>query len=568
MASVIDALVVTLGLDATKFKQGSKETDQALKKTSEGATKTAKDMDAWGKNAAIAIGKLRNEVLGLLAVFTAGAGIKGFVQNTVQSATELKNLSENIGISTQDITAWGRANEMAGGSVAGMTAQLQESSKAVAAYKVGLMDEGTRNSFSYLHLNSDDLKDGTTYLKARIKAIGELYKTDPSKAQLYAGMAGMTPETFNLAKQGVDVTMKMVDAQRTLSQMSKSDADRLDGLRRSWVQFQNTLTDIAQKILVALTPALQGVMAQFNTLAAWMDQHRDEISAWITDAIAKLIPMVKSLATAFSNIDWKTVGQQLRTVGDAFGHIADGLRVVLDLWGKFSGSPILNFLSDKLTKNSVYGQIPTLLGKAVDIAKSVTGGQAKSNEQSGKLGGAPASGASATLFESLEKKHGLPSGVLDAMWQQESGRGKNMLSPKGAKGHFQFMDATAAQYGVTDPNNLEMSATGAAKMLRHLLDQNGGNLPKALAGYNWGSGNLARKGIGAAPDETLKYIEQITRRMEPAARQAGGNTSTSETNIGQITVQTSATDAAGIARSIGGAVQTVAMSSQSNRGMD
>ena len=32
--------------------------------------------------------------------------------------------------------------------------------------------------------------------------------------------------------------------------------------------------------------------------------------------------------------------------------------------------------------------------------------------------------------------HGLPSGVLDSMWLQESGRGKNMLSSPAQKGTF------------------------------------------------------------------------------------------------------------------------------------
>jgi hypothetical protein len=123
------------------------------------------------------------------------------------------------------------------------------------------------------------------------------------------------------------------------------------------------------------------------------------------------------------------------------------------------------------------------------------------------------------LFNQLESQYGLPAGLLDAVWAQESSRGQNMLSPKGAKGHMGFMDATAAQYGVADPNNLVQAATGAARMYSDLLKQSGGDLPRALAGYNWGQGNVARKGMEAAPAETRNYIAKVTNTMgQPQAR--------------------------------------------------
>lgn len=119
------------------------------------------------------------------------------------------------------------------------------------------------------------------------------------------------------------------------------------------------------------------------------------------------------------------------------------------------------------------------------------------------------------LFSQLEGQYGLPAGILDSIWNAESGRGKAMLSPKGAQGHFQFMPATAKQYGVQDPADLTQSATGAARMLSDLLAQSGGDVNKALAGYNWGIGNVQRKGMEAAPAETRNYIAKVTGSMQP-----------------------------------------------------
>jgi hypothetical protein len=119
------------------------------------------------------------------------------------------------------------------------------------------------------------------------------------------------------------------------------------------------------------------------------------------------------------------------------------------------------------------------------------------------------------LFTRLETQRGLPSGLLDSVWSAESNRGDPnwMLSSAGAQGHFQFMPATAKQYGVTDPNDLTQAATGAAHMFADLLKSTGGDIAKALAGYNWGIGNLSRKGMEAAPLETRNYIQKVTASM-------------------------------------------------------
>lgn len=152
-------------------------------------------------------------------------------------------------------------------------------------------------------------------------------------------------------------------------------------------------------------------------------------------------------------------------------------------------------------------------------------------------------------FGSIERVMGLPTGLLDAVWSAESQRGRHMLSPKGAQGHFQFMPATAKAYGLNDPNNLGESAGAAARMFSDLLRQYGGNLQMALAAYNWGSGNLKKFGLARAPKETRDYIAKVMGSMQAGAGMGGGRNTT--VNIGSVQVVTQATDARGIARSIG-----------------
>lgn len=116
------------------------------------------------------------------------------------------------------------------------------------------------------------------------------------------------------------------------------------------------------------------------------------------------------------------------------------------------------------------------------------------------------------LLASLESDYGLPNGLLKSVMTTESGGRADAVSPKGARGYFQFMPATAKAYGV-NPTDFNSSATGAARMYADLLKQHNGDLDKALASYNWGSGNVSKNGLEKAPTETKNYITKVKTGM-------------------------------------------------------
>jgi len=60
-----------------------------------------------------------------------------------------------------------------------------------------------------------------------------------------------------------------------------------------------------------------------------------------------------------------------------------------------------------------------------------------------------------------------------------------------------------------DPSDLIQSAGGAARMLRDRLNADHGDLATALADYNWGSGNVKKYGLQAAPQETRGEIAKV-----------------------------------------------------------
>jgi len=120
------------------------------------------------------------------------------------------------------------------------------------------------------------------------------------------------------------------------------------------------------------------------------------------------------------------------------------------------------------------------------------------------------------LIESSAKQYGIEPSVLYKLLYQESrfrpdiieGRTK---SPVGAIGIAQFMPATAIEelgsvQAALDP---QKAIPGAARYLAKLRNSLGGDLSKAVAAYNWGVGNVKRKGLTNAPKETQNYVLNI-----------------------------------------------------------
>ena len=123
------------------------------------------------------------------------------------------------------------------------------------------------------------------------------------------------------------------------------------------------------------------------------------------------------------------------------------------------------------------------------------------------------------MFNRLESLYQLPAGLLKSVAITESGGNQFATSGAGAKGLFQFMDGTARDMGLrgNDVFDPEKSAQAAAKYLSQLLRQNGGDLSKALASYNWGLGNVQRHGMGLMPQETRNYIPKVMSNMPTSA---------------------------------------------------
>lgn len=125
------------------------------------------------------------------------------------------------------------------------------------------------------------------------------------------------------------------------------------------------------------------------------------------------------------------------------------------------------------------------------------------------------SGPYQSTIKDAADEYAVPALILAWLLWKESRYNPNIISGAkvsrvGAMGIAQFMPATAAQElgsaeAALDP---DIAIPGAARYLARLYRATG-TWAKALAAYNWGIGNVQRKGLAQAPAETTDYYTTI-----------------------------------------------------------
>ena len=111
------------------------------------------------------------------------------------------------------------------------------------------------------------------------------------------------------------------------------------------------------------------------------------------------------------------------------------------------------------------------------------------------------------------KQSGLDADLVRAVVKRESAYNPWATSTKGAQGLMQLMPSVQAQFGVTDPYDPKQNVGAGTRLLKQLLDQFDGDLPRALGAYNAGPTRVEQWG-GVPPfPETMQYVTGILSEL-------------------------------------------------------
>ncbi|HET6490471.1 MAG TPA: lytic transglycosylase domain-containing protein [Syntrophales bacterium] len=117
------------------------------------------------------------------------------------------------------------------------------------------------------------------------------------------------------------------------------------------------------------------------------------------------------------------------------------------------------------------------------------------------------------VIQEASKTYGVDPELIRAVIRAESNFKNESTSPKGAMGLMQIMPETAKDLGIRDGYDPRENIMGGTRYLKGLLERYRGDVPTALAAYNWGMGNVERR-PDKLPRETRVYINRIQQFMD------------------------------------------------------
>ncbi|MCM6330813.1 lytic transglycosylase domain-containing protein [Klebsiella pneumoniae] len=599
-ATVIDALLVTLGLDTSQFRKGQQEVSDDLKKQREDAKNTAKEMAEQGKKAASFFSSIKTELLALTGVTVTAGGLMSFVKSTTSGLMELSIQAKSLGMTAKELDGVGKAAEAAGSSVEKISAALQGFQNAKQLAKVGVYDTPVQeaairlNSLTHDSFNIRDDSAQTTFRKILESA---RKVTDPDIRRQILQLVGIDDAINQRNQEGKFLT----DVDRLTKSSGITDASTKGAkeFTAAWAELGQNLDTVKNQIYVGLIPTirdLNGLLIEWSSGNAKSSSFFKELKRDIND-ITGIDLGSWTLSGDLRNLkdNFSMLGKVLNHLGNALNELNNGnFSKAADefkkaWYGTEDGKPTGNDALPGVTKaaeqalkknggtldfkpdqDSAYlspqqqatqkmldavkfqplpeqrrqqqderdywESTKNLLSKIADALISPAGAATMQPDTSGYQPNVPLNAQAARLgakgkaflqamageFGALEGKYGLPAGLLSSVSATESGGDPLAVSPKGAKGPFQFMDGTARDLGlkgmdVYDPHK---SADAAARYLRYLLDATGGDLEKTLASYNWGLGNVQKKGMDNLPSETRNYVPKVMAGMRPGAGMA------------------------------------------------
>ena len=589
MPTVIDSLVVMLGLDSKDLESKSPGAVNSLSKIEKQGAKTEGvlgKIHKTSKETARGINDLSRTLNGFLAVIGGTVAIKAFIADFITVNAQLDRLSRNLGLEVSTISAWSNAAEQLGGSAQGLQGTLDMLSKS----QTQLMLTGESSLIPYMSALGISLADVNGKARPVTDILLELSdrfsRMDRTTANNLGRMMGIDQGTLNLLLQGRKELELEIKRQKEQNAVTKAQAEEAVKLQRAIVNIKQTFSAFGRTLLMEAIPVIEKVLGSLQTFATWAQANSEFIgdflkiiavglgaialaSAPINLTAVAVLALAGAIALLWQDYQtWKRGGDSLIDWGKwqpAITAATNGIRDLRDiieglfnsytkLWKKVTGDNFWDSFAEGVdTIKGWVGAKGTIQDK-LKSSGSQSGNVSPLAHAIAKQEGFYATGTAPNRpqrnhnpgnieYGDFAKAHGATGtdGRFAIFPNDQTGMDalNALLNSSGYKGLS--LEQTINKYAPSKENDTAAYIAGVKKTL------GGGNYASSLAGVPGASG-IAANAPGAAGGSTTTVDRSI------------------KTNIQQLTVQTQATDAVGIAADLGQALDYLFVS-QANYGL-
>ncbi len=567
MAHIVDAIMVTLGLDTSKY---TAQADNAIK-TDEKLEKSLDKVEKKGNSVSQNFEGLANAVKGAAKVFSslaAATGIVRFLQNvaeeTRQANEEMLKLQSSLGLTAEKINGMRGAGAALGGTAEGMTSSMKTLNKGMNDF----VTKGDTSLLPFMNALGVSMVDGQGKLRDVDKVMLDLSdsfsKMNSEQAYALGQDMGFDEGTIAALMQGRDAMKEMADYHAKMYTSSKEELAASRELSKNQAQLSAHWASMKLMMGNAIIPLLVKLTNFAKAFFEFLQDHQKtvknvfEAMAFILGAVliplfgkaliaalafiapfAPFILVVTALAAAFVLLYddykvWAEGGQSLFDWGK-FASLIDGAKLSVDSLTKGFG---------ELAKKVMDEVIPTLKGYASIIQKLFSGDFAGALAESKEMAVEFGSRAKDAVKPALETASDLGSKAKDAVapvWNKAADFalggafkiGKKKSHSGGGKPSKGFTPQKAAaiarvakNIGV-DPNDLAAVISFETGGTFNPAAKNKGSSATGLIQFMRGSGGTKGKYYGMSRDafaslsfdEQMEYVEKYFKDRDKRFRQ-------------------------------------------------
>lgn len=619
MATIIDSLLVKLGLDSSEFEVKKSKVDKGLKDTGAEAEKTGSKLKKSGKDGADGFENVAKSAAKFLAIIGGTMAVKRFIENQIEANAALDRFAQNLDQSANSISAWSNAAELAGGSAEGLQGTMDMLSKSQTELQL-TGQSGLIPYFSALGVSLADTQGKARPVNELLLDLSDRFsKMDRTTANNMGRMMGIDQGTMQLLLKGRSEVELMIARQKEYGAVTKQQAEEASRLRNAMVSSRQSFEAFGRELLSAATPALEKMFAIFADFGSWIQENKEFVQTFLTiiavglaGIAAATIPInltvvaVLALAAAIaalwqdyqtwkrggdSFIDWskwepgfKAAGQGIKWLKDLLGDMvyraiaaADVLSAVFERdWkrakfaaGEFMSGNGKKYGSDDTPSPPAAASAPPAAGGGSAQARAMAYFQAQgwSREQAAGLA-ANIKRESAFRPDAVGdngKAYGIGQWHPDRQAEFKKKFGKPIQGST-LEEQMAFMHYELTQGNERKAGNILRGTTGAAEAAAAVSTHY--ERPADKVGEAAKRGQLALAMLGGVPGASQAAVGAGAVQVAQAnAAAAPGATSKSvETHIGEVKVYTAATDANGIAKDMGKSLDYL-FTSQANYGL-
>lgn len=583
MPTVIDSLIVKLGLDSKGYEKGTKKVDDGLKQITKSAT-------------------------AFLAVLGGSAAMKQFIEHQVEANSALDRFSRNLGEAINTVSAWSQAAEVAGGSAAGLQGTMDMLSKAQTELQL-TGQSSLIPYFARMGIAMADIRGEARPTSEMLLDLADRFGNMPrTTANNMGRMMGIDQGTMQLLLKGRGEVELMIKRQLEFNAVSKKQGEEASRLARAFTESRQSFEAFGRELLSRATPAIEAFLRWLEKLGGWMRENREFVEAFLAVIatgigliVAAAIPLnttaalILGLASAIALlyqdyqtfkrggetlIDWKKWEPGIRS---AIKGVKELSRALMDAGFRMASFIIMTYefySGDKKAARRAAKQM--MEGMSFDVPAPEAAGGAASAPTSAAGAASPqaffeskgwSAAQAAGIVANLQAESGMRAEAVGdngkaygiAQWHPDrqanfaKWAGKDIrqssLAEQLAFVHYELTAGTEQKAGMALRGAITAQKAGAlvSSMYERPADQEGeatkrGRMARALAlGIPGAAG--AATGAGAA-----------------ASAPAAGNTTTVSTHVGEIKIYSAATDAAGIAKDLGAELDYLTVN-QANQGL-